>query len=446
VFRRNQNQPVASFSLRVRDVGKHNSSSDLHIAIDLLREVRIRILANHLLRNMVSWCGWILIGLILTAAFREKLASAVISAAALIVVGAVVICVWAWRNRPSIYHVACRLDAAAGIHERISTALCFGTDAKPNELISLQRRDALNRLSQLKFPTLFPIEKPATGRRTLMLAVIALGLFSYRMYHHPPMMALLQKTNQSHLVQSILLPLERAMEKELQKSMALVNPNTKAADGNRASELTVSADGLWQNETAQADDGQQGLQNSTAQQQDESSSPGFDSEGNRQSMAKSILQTLKDMLSKERGQGPPPSVANQQQVSRPDLQQTDSAAQVGKKDNDGQRAPKGEVDLQQKSPINAGDAATKQPIVSDQLKSSPLTVRTVRDPVALDSSNFTGQPRMRTGGDVGTAKIAVRDISPRATAGINGKEQENIPARYRNYVQSYFQRADDTKQ
>jgi hypothetical protein len=45
--------------------------------------------------------------------------------------------------------------------------------------------------------------------------------------------------------------------------------------------------------------------------------------------------------------------------------------------------------------------------------------------------------------ETGTAELPVRDVSPQAVAVINGAEQENIPARYRPYVQHYFEHEDN---
>ena len=52
---------------------------------------------------------------------------------------------------------------------------------------------------------------------------------------------------------------------------------------------------------------------------------------------------------------------------------------------------------------------------------------------------------MRVDTETGTAQLALRDASPQAEAVINGAEQENIPARYRLYVQRYFEHADSGK-
>ena len=48
--------------------------------------------------------------------------------------------------------------------------------------------------------------------------------------------------------------------------------------------------------------------------------------------------------------------------------------------------------------------------------------------------------------ETGSAQLGVRDISPQQDAVINGAEQENIPARYRFYVQRYFEHSNAGKQ
>ena len=55
-----------------------------------------------------------------------------------------------------------------------------------------------------------------------MLVLIAAGLFAYRIHHQPPLISLLQTTARSQLVQSIFSPIVHAMEKDLQRTMALV--------------------------------------------------------------------------------------------------------------------------------------------------------------------------------------------------------------------------------
>ena len=67
------------------------------------------------------------------------------------------------------------------------------------------------------------------------------------------------------------------------------------------------------------------------------------------------------------------------------------------------------------------------------------------DRVALESGNFKDEMRMRVPTETGTAQLGLRDVSPKQDAVTNGAEQENIPARYRFYVQRYFEHADNGK-
>jgi hypothetical protein len=78
-----------------------------------------------------------------------------------------------------------------------------------------------------------------------------------------------------------------------------------------------------------------------------------------------------------------------------------------------------------------------------ELDSHP--VNAVPDRVALESSGFKDQTRMRVDTETGAAQLALRDSSSQSEAVINGAEQENIPARYRLYVQRYFEHAENGK-
>jgi len=44
--------------------------------------------------------------------------------------------------------------------------------------------------------------------------------------------------------------------------------------------------------------------------------------------------------------------------------------------------------------------------------------------------------------ETGTAQLALRDVQAQGGTVISGAEQENIPPRYRLYVQRYFEHAD----
>ena len=68
------------------------------------------------------------------------------------------------------------------------------------------------------------------------------------------------------------------------------------------------------------------------------------------------------------------------------------------------------------------------------------------DRVPLKSVNLKDQPLIDASAEAGTAKIATGNTSAQTRAVVDGAEQENIPARYRSYLQRYFQYAGNEKQ
>ncbi len=76
------------------------------------------------------------------------------------------------------------------------------------------------------------------------------------------------------------------------------------------------------------------------------------------------------------------------------------------------------------------------------MQSSDPSVKAVPDKVALPSANVKDQPRTQSSPETGAAQVAVRNVSARSLAVINGGEQDDIPARYRLYVQRYFEHED----
>ena len=201
--------PATNAFSKASHIGKRNISGELHGLMNALDVGLRRILVNNLLRGWASVLNWILIGLIVAAAFIPKLAGVTIAAAILTIIGCAAFAIWTWRTRPSPYGVACQLDSAAGFHDRTSTALYFGESVQPEEIIGSQRRDALARLRQLDVRALFPFHAPPAARRTLLLAAAVAGLFTYRMYYRPPLTALLQSSSSSRLVRALLAPLKQ---------------------------------------------------------------------------------------------------------------------------------------------------------------------------------------------------------------------------------------------
>src|SRR5690348_6733753 len=109
--------------------------------ISVVEQVRRRILADNFLRGWIRWCFWVLLGLLLLAAFSPVLGWALPIAAALLAVGAGISLWAAYRSHPSPYGAACRLDAAAGLQDRLPTALYLSKEENPGELVLRQRQD-----------------------------------------------------------------------------------------------------------------------------------------------------------------------------------------------------------------------------------------------------------------------------------------------------------------
>ena len=174
--------------------------------------VRRRILAN---RSLVYWlaCWNIVLGiLVFVAAFSGHLQGAIVLAAILLGIGAVVSFFVARRTGPSVYAAACKLDASAGLQDRLSTALHFAAEEKPDSMVLSQRRDSLSRLKVINTRALFPLQMPANARRTAALALVVAGLFAYRIKNAPPGLTLARKVSQTHLVEAVVSPLVRVVE------------------------------------------------------------------------------------------------------------------------------------------------------------------------------------------------------------------------------------------
>ena len=494
VFPANRAQSHQNQASLEQDFRKQDCSPDLHGLIDTLKVIRRRILANTFLGGWTVWSTWILIGLIVVGAFSAKLAGWIILAASLAAIGAIAILVWAWRTRLSTYDTACRLDAAVGLKDRVSTAIYLGDAKSPDGMIQRQRGDAVSRLAKVDPRGLFPVRMPAAARRALLLVLVVVGLFVYRMHHKPPLVALLQTTARSSLVQSILSPIVRTMEKDLQRTIALVTLKSEAtADEVRSDDSKSSSDDLWQagdekgtemkegqQDSLDAGDGktpQDQLQGpgdqdgppSAESRQDENNGPqsqegksGSDSKaGNSQkqsdaqgaqnsheSLSQSLMQALKNMMSNSQNQQS--NNRGNQQPQQPNAQgapQSGDSHQPGTTESDRKSESRGSSDAKEKPSQSASNGAGSQQGTKEMRKDQEThPVTAVPDRVALEASGFKDQTRMRVDTETGTARLAVRDVSPQAEAVINGAEQENIPARYRLYVQRYFEHADNGKQ
>jgi hypothetical protein len=459
-------------------------SPELHGLIDTLKPVRQRILANSLLRGWVKWFGWILITLALVAAISSKLVGAIILISVVAITVALGILAVIWRDRPSHYEVAKRLDSAAGLKDRLSTAIYLGAVENPDGMVGEQRKDALARVGNGDRRELFPIEWPGNAKRAVALVLIVAGLFAYRVHHRPPLISLLQSTAHSQFVQSIFSPIARAMEKDIQRTIALVTakPDTLGEETQRTEQ--AATDDLWKSDEKSPSTDQQKNTMDAGEQQDQLQPPG-DQEGNpsaegrqqdsnsqaqeskngnesndgktqdqseqtgpqgRQSVGQSLMQALKNMMSKSPNQQSNNNRPNQQPPNSQGSPQSGNSNQPGATESDKRGDSKGNSDAKQKASQTASEGAGSQQGTKElrtDLESKP--VNAVPDRVALESSGFKEQTRMKVATETGTAQLAEHDQAPQQDAVTNGSEQENIPARYRFYVQRYFEHADNGK-
>jgi hypothetical protein len=465
-----------------RELDARPSSPELLDLFTALKIIRRRIFANTLLRSGAKWFMWLMFGLIAAGLVLANFGGAVIAIVALAALGVLAIFAWTWRARPSNYDSARRLDSAAGLKDRLSTAVYLGGSNDSEGIVGEQRRDALARLTSLEPRRYFPVQFPGSIRRAAALVLVVTGLFAYRIHHRPPLVALLQTTARSPLVQSLLTPIAQAMEKDLQRTLALVTRKQDAAAEQAERADAVNTDDLWKSDPgpspddpknsadanapgepqdqmqpdgnqngdanngaaqsdsySQSEQGKQGEENSNgnAQQQSEQQGP----EG-RQSLGQSLMQALKNMLSNSQSQqsnnraGQPPNGQGNPQAG--------NSQQPGQTDSDKRGDSRGNSDAKQKASQTASEGAGNQ-LGSKELRKDQQAgpVNAVPDRVALEAGGYKEQTRMKVPTETGAAQLADRGFAPQQDAVINGSEQENIPARYRLYIQRYFEHADN---
>lgn len=485
IFSGDQTQTHDNQISLARSFDRQPSSPELYGVIGILRTIRQRILANTLLGGWTKWSVWMLAVLIAVAAVSARLAGALLVIAALSAAGAAAVLAWSWRNLPSYYETARRLDSAAGLKDRISTAIYLGVMANSGGMIGEQRRDALTHLRKVEPRGFFPVQWPGNARRAFVLALLAAGLFAYRIHHQPPLISLLQSTARSQLVQSILSPIVHAMEKDLQRTVALVTMKPDATgEETQRGDAASSSDDLWkaddkaaaddQKDAADAGEGdqpqdqlqapgsQEGNPSGEARQQENNSQSQEGKSGNesaddksqeqseqqgpegRQSLGQSLMQALKNMMSNS-----PNQQSNNRAAQKPNGQgtpQSGNSQQPGATESDKRGESRGNSDAKQKATQTASEGAGSQQ-GSKELRKDQEThpVNAVPDRVALEASGFKEQTRMKVATETGTAQLSDRGLSPQQDAVTNGAEQENIPARYRIYVQRYFEHADNGK-
>ena len=480
--------------------------SELHGLIHAIGIAGRRDLINAFLRDWMIWLSWTLAGFLLIASLSKRLMTPLALAGIFFVLGAIVAIVRARWIRPSPYGMACRLDSAAGLLDRVPTALHLAAAESPDAMTLRQRKDALERLARVDARALFPIRLPSFARRTLVLALVVSAFLVYRIHHGPPIPALVRTAVNSRVQKAVLAPIEVAVKRDL---MELIQQEPGTGSKDSASAETIpglrdaknsgdvsppddepdTADAAWGQDSRpsdqqpsepgdlqpgqsvskgqpgsksegarqeQADDGsQQSPATQNAGRGSNGQQPETQQEGNSQSSgAKSALQALKDFVKSIRGQesqqSPPPA----EYAPRDRPPSAEASSETGNSHEHPAQGDtfKGDSDRRDASAISdpkkpGGGAGNGSTAVSrEDVKSPPpMAAKMVRDRVDLEANDFRQEGRLRTSAGPGVAQMPLREINPQPLAAIKGAEQENIPARYRLYVQRYFEREDGGK-
>lgn len=483
-------------------------------ALDLVRR---RAFLNTFLRECL-WClSAVLLALALAALLSPSLYWALVAAAWLTAAGVAAGAWHAYRARPSRYQAAFEMDRAGGLKDRLSTAFFFTAIQNPEGLLARQRKDALEHLSRCNPQELFPVRLPRVAKGAALLLAAVAGLFAYRIYSGPPLLAALQRAAQTQLVKSILSPITHAMDKERARAQmrpaeqprgGQVNYGSEAPNNDQANSQGAAADGRSPDsgsragqekgaaarqqaqdrqkpegaasssagqEGSQAEDGQQGNEqqgggepagrqeqaggapqngagkNDQAGRDQQGSDSGSQNASNRnQSLASQVLQALKNLLSTANGgrqaQSRGQTGQNPSQASQPQ-----SGPQAG---NAGSQSPEPSQGSQQASQSasqsssgrqqgdqKAGTGIGQEPGSEQGKRAEALNATPSPDRIALQTQPFTGEAQVRARPGEGQVRTPTRDVPLPSAASVTGAEQENVPLRYRLYLQRYFDQA-----
>jgi len=462
------------------DFDKHAHAAGLAGLAHAVSVVQHRIELNRFLDRWAAWCTWILVGLLAGGIFSPVFFPLLLAGAALAIAAGVACLIQAWRKRPSAYVAACLLDDAANLRDRLSTAVFFASAKEPADVIVLhQRSDATKRLAQVDPPSLFPLRMPAAALRVLILALVVGGFVAYRVNHDPPLMALLEKTAGTH---SAISPFVRAVEKDLASTFKGREPLAErrglndelirqeqgasadfspldgskpndSADGPLGSQLPNNANqsGPDQDLSQQTGNtpGSKGNQKSANDENSDASngnqqgrSP--DTDNSQQSLSQTLVAALKDMFSDDAAR--PESITPKQESDEKALDAGPSEATQSPDAPQGNGNPESEQpDPAEQYLESKGGTAGQMVGAKKMQKTAPLPGISKPNRVDIDSSGSVGAGHARAKVAPSTAQVPLTDASPVSTVAINGAEQEDLPARYRVYIQRYFDRAKSSK-
>jgi hypothetical protein len=235
------------------------------------------------------------------------------------------------------------------------------------------------------------------------------------------------------------------------------SPGLSPTDSKDSQHATQAQNQTQSNGNLSPDSQQQNQENSTSDQnsqkgasdgktpsgnQAQANGPG--SNGGQQSLGQKLMQALKDMMGSMTGQDASQSPSQpSQETQGPSTpgqggQSAESAAKGGQQgtlSNDpAKNAP-------EKSGQHSGAGNGTQPLSAKQPGQDAAQQNSsnlVPERVQLDASDYRVQTRPREMVGPGNAEVPLTNASALGSATTNGAEQENIPLRYRQYVQRYF--------
>jgi hypothetical protein len=176
------------------------------------------------------------------------------------------------------------------------------------------------------------------------------------------------------------------------------------------------------------------------------------------------MKSLKKMLSKDKDDDDPPegdsisppmqaqlgqqpSAQNSPQSNTPPKSGTTEKSDSPPDNQSQAKMSRNGMDDQKNATHAADGAGDQKPGVKGLMKiGMNLNVKPVTDRVALQSTSYKNQPSTRANVETGTAQMPIGSASPEGSAVVNGAEQEDVPVRYRQYLQNYFGQVDQADQ
>jgi hypothetical protein len=465
--------------------------------MDALAVVRSRVFANYFFRRCVTYWGWSFAALCLLGVFLPL--SFLLAAALFVLVGcAAASFLQGWAARPSAYELARQLDQAAGLQDRIPTALHFSALDPRDEISLRQRRDALEHLTRVDARSLFPYHFPARANCYLAVALAFAALLAYRSFTGAPKVQLAQVMRPWQQVKKLLPagvaeaspsqanrgePDQRPSDTEpldVLAADAAKNPedprNTPAIpkdspDNSSKPEDPSAAPGASpvQLETdsprpleEMGDNSEHEPQKENAPLDDVGRVEGGEKSEKPMSVGQriknafgSLLAMMSDRPSEERENAASNAVANQQSpqsalASPGATQKSTQSASNGppnssvagtKGDLKGDKIMRIEGQVSQPGSRPGSEVSSKDDVAGGpHPQDDPVTASVTRKFVPLRPTKFKGEATVVSRIVPYEASVKERRVMPGSKPAAEGAEQGTVPVQYRFYIQRYFDR------